>query len=164
MLRTTLKIIFSIFRFFCTLRFQIFKNCPNHTSMEILFIQLSNDAWWLLWLVLCSRVTLQHGYAGPAVLSHVCVFRWFLMCVCVCVFQDPDGEHARRVLQRWGRMYGGGRVSDTGPARINIPPSIANNPNIPPEIISALQAGCLGTSVFVADVSPNASLRFVKDW
>ncbi len=34
---TTLKMIFSIFRFFCTLRFQIFKYCPiitNHTSME----------------------------------------------------------------------------------------------------------------------------------
>ncbi len=42
---TTLKIIFSIFRFFCTLRFQIFKYFPiitNHTSMEILFIQLSD--------------------------------------------------------------------------------------------------------------------------
>ncbi len=34
---TTLKLIFSIFRFFCTLRFQIYKYCPiitNHTSME----------------------------------------------------------------------------------------------------------------------------------
>ncbi len=34
---TTLKVIFSIFWFFCTLRFQIFKYCPiitNHTSME----------------------------------------------------------------------------------------------------------------------------------
>ncbi len=44
---TTLKMIFSIFRFFCTLRFQIFKYCPiitNHTSMEILFIQLSDNA------------------------------------------------------------------------------------------------------------------------
>ncbi len=30
--------IFSIFRFFCTLRFQIFKYCPNHTSMERLFM------------------------------------------------------------------------------------------------------------------------------
>ncbi len=43
---TTLKMIFSIFRFFCTLIFQIFKYCPiitNHTSMEILFIQLSDD-------------------------------------------------------------------------------------------------------------------------
>ncbi len=43
---TTLKMIFSIFRFFCILRFQIFKYCPiitNHTSMERLFIQLSDD-------------------------------------------------------------------------------------------------------------------------
>ncbi len=48
---TTLKMIFSIFRFFCTLRLQIYKYCPiitNHTSMEILLP---------LWLVLCSRVT-----------------------------------------------------------------------------------------------------------
>ncbi len=40
---TTLKMIFSIFRFFCTLRFQIYKYRPiitNHTSMEILFTQL----------------------------------------------------------------------------------------------------------------------------
>ncbi len=38
---TTLKVIFSIFRFFCTLRFQIYKYCPiitNHTSMERLFM------------------------------------------------------------------------------------------------------------------------------
>ncbi len=41
---TTFKVIFSIFRFFCTLRFQIYKYCPNHTSMEILFIQISDDA------------------------------------------------------------------------------------------------------------------------
>ncbi len=34
--------IFSIFRFFCTLRFQIYKYCPNHTSMERLFILLSD--------------------------------------------------------------------------------------------------------------------------
>ncbi len=40
-LNLTLKMIFSIFKFFCILRFQIFKYCPiitNHTSMERLFI------------------------------------------------------------------------------------------------------------------------------
>ncbi len=45
---TTLKEIFSILWFFCTLRFQIYKYCPiitNHTSMEILFIQLSDDVF-----------------------------------------------------------------------------------------------------------------------
>jgi heterogeneous nuclear ribonucleoprotein M len=36
---------------------------------------------------------------------------------------------------------------------INIPPSILNNPNIPNEIIHALQAGRLGSTVFVANVS-----------
>ncbi len=63
---TTLKMIFSIFIFFCTLSFQIYKYCQiitNHTSMEILFIQIlalcSNLKLkkWHLWLVLCSRVT-----------------------------------------------------------------------------------------------------------
>ncbi len=49
--------IFSIFRF------QIFKYCPNHTSMESSFIQLSDDAHISvspnapLRLVLCSWVT-----------------------------------------------------------------------------------------------------------
>ncbi len=63
---TTLKAIFSIFRFFCTLRFHIFKYCPiitNHTSTESLFIQLSDDLWisilknWHIRLVLCFRDT-----------------------------------------------------------------------------------------------------------
>jgi len=39
-----------------------------------------------------------------------------------------------------------------GPAGMNVPPSIANNPNIPPDVIHALQAGRLGTTVFVANV------------
>lgn len=39
------------------------------------------------------------------------------------------------------------------PGMINIPPSILNNPNIPNEIIHALQAGRLGSTVFVANVS-----------
>ncbi len=41
---TTLKMIFSIFRFFCTLRFQIFKYCPiitTHTSVERWLIQMT---------------------------------------------------------------------------------------------------------------------------
>ncbi len=70
---TTLKVIFSIFRFFffapSDSRFSnsciSAKYCPiiNHTSMERLFINLSDDVYIsienkiLLWLVLCSRVT-----------------------------------------------------------------------------------------------------------
>ncbi|XP_016355500.1 myelin expression factor 2-like [Sinocyclocheilus anshuiensis] len=77
--------------------------------------------------------------------------------------EDPDGEHARRVLQRSDRMYGAGRGQDTAPAGINIPPSIANNPNIPPEIISALQAGRLGTTVFVANLDFKVGWKKLKE-
>lgn len=67
-------------------------------------------------------------------------------------FQDPDGEHARRVLQRGGGGYPGGRGHDSGPGQVNLPPSISNNPNIPPDVIGALQHGRLGSTVFVANV------------
>ena len=36
---------------------------------------------------------------------------------------------------------------------VNIPPSLMNNPNIPNEIIHGLQAGRIGSTVFVANVS-----------
>lgn len=74
--------------------------------------------------------------------------------LCVCVPQDPDGEHARRAMQKV--MAAGGMgigPGHGGPGMINIPPSILNNPNIPNEIIHALQAGRLGSTVFVANVS-----------
>ncbi|ROL42151.1 Myelin expression factor 2 [Anabarilius grahami] len=77
--------------------------------------------------------------------------------------EDPDGDHARRVLQRSGRMYGGGRGQDGGPSGMNIPPSIANNPNIPPDIISALQAGRLGTTVFVANLDFKVGWKKLKE-
>ncbi|XP_067246786.1 myelin expression factor 2 [Chanodichthys erythropterus] len=77
--------------------------------------------------------------------------------------EDPDGDHARRVLQRSGRMYGGGRGQDGGPSGMNVPPSIANNPNIPPEIISALQAGRLGTTVFVANLDFKVGWKKLKE-
>nr|AAI08002.1 Myelin expression factor 2 [Danio rerio] len=75
--------------------------------------------------------------------------------------EDPDGEHARRVLQRSGRMYGGGRGQDS--SGINIPPSIANNPNIPHEIISALQAGRLGATIFVANLDFKVGWKKLKE-
>ncbi len=84
---TTLKVIFSIFRFSCTLRFQIYKYCfiiTNHTSMERLFIQLSDDVYisisqnWPLWLVLCSRVDVNDGgmTCSAAVLSRTRLWWW----------------------------------------------------------------------------------------
>lgn len=56
------------------------------------------------------------------------------------------------MLQRIGGGQQGGRAQDVRPGGMNVPPSIANNPNIPPEVIHALQAGRLGTTVFVANV------------
>ena len=43
---------------------------------------------------------------------------------------------------------------------MNLPPSILNNPNIPPEVISNLQAGRLGSTIFVANVSLSFTLKF----
>lgn len=67
--------------------------------------------------------------------------------------QDPEGEHARRALQRGGGQFAGGHGPDIAPGLMNLPPSIVNNPNIPPEVISNLQAGRLGSTIFVANVS-----------
>uniref|UniRef100_A0A5F9DJ94 RRM domain-containing protein n=1 Tax=Oryctolagus cuniculus TaxID=9986 RepID=A0A5F9DJ94_RABIT len=65
--------------------------------------------------------------------------------------KDPDGEHARRAMQKVMATTGGMGMGPGGPGMINIPPSILNNPNIPNEIIHALQAGRLGSTVFVAN-------------
>ncbi|XP_030650199.1 myelin expression factor 2 [Chanos chanos] len=77
--------------------------------------------------------------------------------------EDPDGEHARRVLQRAGGMFPGGRGQDGGPGGMNLPPSIANNPNIPPEILNALQAGRLGSTVFVANLDFKVGWKKLKE-
>ncbi|OXB63246.1 hypothetical protein ASZ78_011195 [Callipepla squamata] len=65
--------------------------------------------------------------------------------------EDPEGEHARRALQRGGGQFAGGHGPDIAPGLMNLPPSIVNNPNIPPEVISNLQAGRLGSTIFVAN-------------
>ncbi|KAM4602516.1 myelin expression factor 2 [Polymixia lowei] len=77
--------------------------------------------------------------------------------------EDPDGEHARRVLQRMGGMNQGGRGPEGGPGGMNLPPSIANNPNIPPEVINSLQAGRLGTTVFVANLDFKVGWKKLKE-
>ncbi|KAE8617777.1 hypothetical protein XENTR_v10009197 [Xenopus tropicalis] len=84
---------------------------------------------------------------------------------------DPDGEHARRALSRGGGGGGGagggpfpgGHGSDMAPGMTNIPPSIVNNPNIPPEIIGALRAGRLGTTVFVANLDFKVGWKKLKE-
>uniref|UniRef100_UPI0037E75381 myelin expression factor 2 n=1 Tax=Semicossyphus pulcher TaxID=241346 RepID=UPI0037E75381 len=77
--------------------------------------------------------------------------------------EDPDGEHARRVLQRMGGGQHGGRGQDMGPGGMNIPHSIANNPNIPHDIIHALQAGRLGNTVFVANLDFKVGWKKLKE-
>ncbi|XP_074522672.1 myelin expression factor 2 [Halichoeres trimaculatus] len=77
--------------------------------------------------------------------------------------EDPDGEHARRVLQRIGGSQQGGRGQDMGPSGMNIPNFIANNPNIPHDIIHALQAGRLGSTVFVANLDFKVGWKKLKE-
>ncbi|XP_061739861.1 myelin expression factor 2 [Nerophis ophidion] len=74
--------------------------------------------------------------------------------------EDTDGEHVRRVLQRMGD---GVRGQEMGPGVINIPPSIANNPNIPHEIKHALQTGRLGSTVFVANLDFKVGWKKLKE-
>uniref|UniRef100_A0A8C3U4C3 Heterogeneous nuclear ribonucleoprotein M n=1 Tax=Catharus ustulatus TaxID=91951 RepID=A0A8C3U4C3_CATUS len=80
------------------------------------------------------------------------------------VKEDPDGEHARRAMQKV--MAAGGMgigPGPGGPGMINIPPSILNNPNIPNEIIHALQAGRLGSTVFVANLDYKVGWKKLKE-
>ncbi len=72
---TTLKMIFSIFRFFCTLRFQIYKYCPiitNHTSMERLFIQIMYKS---------SKFQMQfnskYSYTKYISYQHIAGYHWY---------------------------------------------------------------------------------------
>ncbi|XP_061133122.1 myelin expression factor 2 [Syngnathus typhle] len=76
--------------------------------------------------------------------------------------EDPDGEHARRVLQRMGG-HQGARGPDVGSGGMNVPPAIANNPNIPPEIKHALQTGRLGSTVFVANLDFKVGWKKLKE-
>ncbi|XP_020794440.1 myelin expression factor 2 [Boleophthalmus pectinirostris] len=78
------------------------------------------------------------------------------------ISSDPDGEIAQRVLQRFARGPLGGRP-DMAPGVVNIPPSIANNPNIPPEVIHALRTGRLGTTVFVANLDYKVGWKKLKE-
>uniref|UniRef100_A0A3Q2NRD3 Myelin expression factor 2 n=1 Tax=Fundulus heteroclitus TaxID=8078 RepID=A0A3Q2NRD3_FUNHE len=77
--------------------------------------------------------------------------------------EDPDGEHARRAMQRMGGGQHVGRGQDMGPGGMNVPPSIANNPNIPPDVIDALQAGRLGNTVFVANLDFKVGWKKLKE-
>nr|XP_013010134.1 LOW QUALITY PROTEIN: myelin expression factor 2 [Cavia porcellus] len=77
--------------------------------------------------------------------------------------EDPDGENARRALQRTGGSFPTGHAPEMGSGLVNLPPSILNNPNIPPEVISNLQAGRLGSTIFVANLDFKVGWKKLKE-
>uniref|UniRef100_A0A8C4THH7 Heterogeneous nuclear ribonucleoprotein M n=2 Tax=Erpetoichthys calabaricus TaxID=27687 RepID=A0A8C4THH7_ERPCA len=80
------------------------------------------------------------------------------------VREDPDGELARRAAQRAGGGQSGGMGMGPNMTPLtNIPPSLQNNPNIPSEIIHALQAGRLGSTIFVANLDYKVGWKKLKE-
>ncbi|XP_064187806.1 heterogeneous nuclear ribonucleoprotein M isoform X2 [Anguilla rostrata] len=90
------------------------------------------------------------------------------------VKEDPDGEFARRAAQRaqggggppGGMAMGMGMGPGPGappPPMVNIPPSLMDNPNIPSEIIHGLQAGKIGSTVFVANLDYKVGWKKLKE-
>ncbi|KAJ7993114.1 hypothetical protein DPEC_G00269060 [Dallia pectoralis] len=49
------------------------------------------------------------------------------------------------------------------PPMVNIPPSLMNNPNIPNEVIHGLQAGKIGSTVFVANLDYKVGWKKLKE-
>ncbi|XP_063747516.1 heterogeneous nuclear ribonucleoprotein M isoform X1 [Eleginops maclovinus] len=102
------------------------------------------------------------------------------------VKEDPDGVIAQREINKTqggghpgghGGMGGMGNMGvlggmdrmnmdrmGPGPnGAVNIPPSLMNNPNIPNEIIHGLQAGRIGSTVFVANLDYKVGWKKLKE-
>ncbi|XP_016394272.1 heterogeneous nuclear ribonucleoprotein M-like isoform X3 [Sinocyclocheilus rhinocerous] len=96
------------------------------------------------------------------------------------VKEDPDGVIAQREANRahgggggggggppgMGGGMGGGMgmgPGPGGPSMVNIPPSLMNNPNIPNEIIHGLQAGKIGSTIFVANLDYKVGWKKLKE-
>ncbi|XP_042271856.1 heterogeneous nuclear ribonucleoprotein M isoform X4 [Thunnus albacares] len=98
------------------------------------------------------------------------------------VKEDPDGVIAQREINKgqggggppgghggMGGMGGMDRMNmdrmgpgPNGPM-VNIPPSLMSNPNIPNEIIHGLQAGRIGSTVFVANLDYKVGWKKLKE-
>ncbi|AWP10928.1 putative heterogeneous nuclear ribonucleoprotein M-like [Scophthalmus maximus] len=97
------------------------------------------------------------------------------------VKEDPDGVIAQREMNKtqgggppgghggMGGMGGMDRMNmdrmgpgPNGPM-VNIPPSLMNNPNIPNEVIHGLQAGRIGSTVFVANLDYKVGWKKLKE-
>ncbi|XP_060797338.1 heterogeneous nuclear ribonucleoprotein M [Neoarius graeffei] len=90
------------------------------------------------------------------------------------VKEDPDGVIAQREAHRSQGGGGGGPLGGMGggmgmgpgpgaPPMVNIPPSLLDNPNIPNEIIHGLQAGKIGSTVFVANLDYKVGWKKLKE-
>uniref|UniRef100_G3P7K2 RRM domain-containing protein n=1 Tax=Gasterosteus aculeatus aculeatus TaxID=481459 RepID=G3P7K2_GASAC len=93
------------------------------------------------------------------------------------VKEDPDGVIAQREMNKTpGGGHPGGHggmgmdrmnMERMGPgpngSMVNIPPSLMNNPNIPNEIIHGLQAGRIGSTVFVANLDYKVGWKKLKE-
>ncbi|XP_041086999.1 heterogeneous nuclear ribonucleoprotein M-like isoform X1 [Polyodon spathula] len=84
------------------------------------------------------------------------------------VKEDLDGEFARRAVQRApggppGGMGMGPGPGPGGPPMVNIPPSLMNNPNIPSELLHGLQAGRIGSTIFVANLDYKVGWKKLKE-
>jgi RNA recognition motif-containing protein len=77
--------------------------------------------------------------------------------------EDPDRENARRTLQQTGTSFQGSCASDVGSGLLNLPPSILNSLNIPPEVISNFQAARLGSTIFVANLDFKVGWKKLKE-
>ncbi|XP_078283653.1 myelin expression factor 2 [Rhinoraja longicauda] len=78
--------------------------------------------------------------------------------------EDAEGDYARRAVQRGGGgSYPGGPGSDTSSSFVNLPLNLMNNPNIPAEVLTALQAGRLLPTVFVANLDFKVGWKKLKE-
>ncbi|XP_032906267.1 myelin expression factor 2-like isoform X5 [Amblyraja radiata] len=78
--------------------------------------------------------------------------------------QDAEGEHARKAVQRGGGgSYHGGPRPDISSSVLNLPLHLINNPNIPAEVLNALQAGRLLPTVFVANLDFKVGWKKLKE-
>uniref|UniRef100_S4R8H7 Myelin expression factor 2 n=1 Tax=Petromyzon marinus TaxID=7757 RepID=S4R8H7_PETMA len=62
-----------------------------------------------------------------------------------------------------GGIGGPGGMGGMGGMGGNIPISMRNNPNIPPELLNALQSGRLGTTVFVTNLDYKVGWKKIKE-
>ncbi|NXF44284.1 MYEF2 factor, partial [Oceanites oceanicus] len=135
------------------MKWQAIKDLMREKVGEVTYVELFKDAEGK------SRVKFQ---IVPFCLLPVLLLM-IKLALFLSIFQDPEGEHARRALQRVGGQFPGGHGPDVAPGIMNLPPSILNNPNIPPEVISNLQAGRLGSTIFVANLDFKVGWKKLKE-